>query len=373
VGKLPTHPAELPLRQLAHALVHARRDARLSGREVARRLGVHLADVRAWEHGRARPGWEELDQLSELYGDHLAERLREREPVVLDRAAGVLRIGDRVAAFDPSTTDNEAVLRLYLRRVRELRGLRRGATFVLRDDDIAALALVVDVRDAALEDRLVALMGVDQAQAGVLRRRLVAAAAVAIVGTGVAGASFAVVRGGDDRSPVVAAAEEAGSASSERTTVTATAATTTVDGATTTTAAPSATTAPAASAADVTAPPSAAPSTVAPADPAPTATTSAATSADPGDLETSRPTHSPDAVDDVAGDEVLASTTPEADVVDDPAEAPADAPTDDVPPPPVSHDDPAEAFAPPAATSSATADAAPAPLSFDDPVEAFTA
>jgi transcriptional regulator with XRE-family HTH domain len=366
VGKLPTHPAELPLRQLAQALVLARRDAGWSGRDAARRLHVHPADLRAWEHGRARPGWEDLDALAELYGEHLAERLREREPVVLDLQAGVLRMGDRVAAFDPASSDNEAVLRLYLRRVRELRGLRRGATFPLRDDDIAVLAQVIDVRDAALEERLVALMGVDRGQAGVLRRRLVAAAAVAVVGTGVAGASFAAAHDADSRPGTVAAvavvrtsddSSEAAAATTTTATETAGTATSVV---TTATPADAPTTT---SVADAAAPqPAAAPA----ADPAaPAAATTTTRPASTGTFGASTDTSPGTAVDDA---DALASTTPpEPVVIDDPAEAFADppqTPADEVPPAPVSHDDPAEAFATPAA--------APTPVSHDDPAEAFT-
>jgi transcriptional regulator with XRE-family HTH domain len=357
VGKLPTHPAELPLRQLAHALVLARRDAGWSSRDVARRLGVHLADLRAWEHGRARPGWEELDGLSELYGEHLVERLREREPVVLDRAAGVLRIGDRVAAFDPDSTDNDAVLRLYLRRVRELRGLRRGATFPLRDDDVAALALVIDVHDAALEDRLIALMGVGRTEAGALRRRLVAAAAVAVVGTGAVGVAFARFDGAGTQPPVVAGAAVASTAgaSIDR------AESGSPDDVAPAIVAPapssaSPTTTPSTSARDTStpapeaaAPEAAAPVTIEPAPAAPAASTTS-TVAEPSastTVDTTAEATTP-SVPDAADTDVLASTTPpEPVVIEDPVEAFVEPPvttTDDGPPAPLSHDDPAEAF-----------------------------
>jgi transcriptional regulator with XRE-family HTH domain len=358
VGRLPTHPAELPLRQLAHALVQARRDTGCSAREAARRLDVPIATLRAWEHGRARPGWEELAGLSEVYGEHLAARLREREPVVLDRERGVLRVGDRVASFDPAA-GNDAVLRLYLRRVRELRGLRRGARFPLRDDDIAALALVVDVHDAALEDRLVALMGIDRGEAGLVRRRLVAAAAVAVVGGGVAGGLALARDGGAPDAPAsVATARAADTGPAADAPADASPPTTGDDVAIATTApsAPASSTPAATTPSPVTtaapapvSPPTA--TTTAPATPPPTAATDAAGSDAPADDAPVADT----APVDTAPADPLASTTPPVPVThDDPPEAFTDA----TPPAPVSHDDPPEAFA-------------PAAVAHDDPPEAF--
>jgi hypothetical protein len=102
--------------------------------------------------------------------EHAPGASPERDIAELDLASGLLRVGSQSA--DVHGLTNADLLRRYVALVRVERKLAPGATIVLRDTDIAALAGVLDVEDSDLERDLIAIVGLDRATAADVRRRL---------------------------------------------------------------------------------------------------------------------------------------------------------------------------------------------------------
>src|SRR4051812_39041594 len=104
-----------------------------------------------------------------------AARMAERcGRVVWHGASRTLTVGDQTHAVPDVDGDNEELLRCYLALVREVRGLVPTERFALRQDDVEALAAILDLDDADLEARLVRMLHVSSTEAAELRRKLVA-------------------------------------------------------------------------------------------------------------------------------------------------------------------------------------------------------
>jgi hypothetical protein len=125
----------------------------------------------------------------------------QRREVAFDAATGTLVVGARTVVVEPG--DNERLLRTYLGLVAEQRDVTLSKGVVLRRDDIAVLADLLDLDDEDLETRLQRILHLSAAEAadltGRLRRHRVAVAAVGVgllagvpaVGTALAGADEA--------------------------------------------------------------------------------------------------------------------------------------------------------------------------------------
>jgi hypothetical protein len=83
-------------------------------------------------------------------------------------------VQDRSVVVPDVGGDNEELLRCYLALVREARGLRPTDRFALRQDDVEALAAMLDLDDDGLEKRLMRVLHVGSSEAAEMRRRLVA-------------------------------------------------------------------------------------------------------------------------------------------------------------------------------------------------------
>lgn len=114
-------------------------------------------------------------------------RPREHLGVVYDASTRVLTVGQRSRSVS-DLADNAAVLTTYLEMVAEQRPMQPASRVELRDDDLDALAGLLDLDDSALEDQFVRLLGVTRGEARELRRRMRARwfrTAAAAVGVGV--------------------------------------------------------------------------------------------------------------------------------------------------------------------------------------------
>jgi hypothetical protein len=114
-------------------------------------------------------------------------RAREHPGVVYDSSSGLLTVGQRSRPVG-DLIDNESVLRAYLDLVAQQRPVPPGTRVDLRDDDLDALATLLDLDDVDLEAQMVRLLGVSAGEAHLLRRRLRARglrSAAAALGLGV--------------------------------------------------------------------------------------------------------------------------------------------------------------------------------------------
>lgn len=83
-----------------------------------------------------------------------------------------LTVGKESAFISGDTVDNEAVLRTYLDLVAMQRHISLNQSVILRRDDIAVLAELLDLEDDHLEADLVAMLHLTPAAASRLHRRL---------------------------------------------------------------------------------------------------------------------------------------------------------------------------------------------------------
>ncbi|MGE3326645.1 MAG: helix-turn-helix domain-containing protein [Acidimicrobiia bacterium] len=162
--------------------------------DVAEQVGVPARTLRRWESGSLVPSDLELSRLAGVYGCGVTDLVPGRERVTLERSAadassGVLRIGSRETSVDLDS--NDVILRRYLALVRGIRNLGPDAPVHLRHDDVAALAEELDLDDAELESRLVALAGITADEARWVRRQLMRRRVVTpLLGLGTATASI---------------------------------------------------------------------------------------------------------------------------------------------------------------------------------------
>jgi hypothetical protein len=95
-----------------------------------------------------------------------------RQPVMFDREAMRLSIGDRSTVVPDFAAGNEAMLRSYLALVAEVRGTPIGSGIEVRHDDVVVLAEILDLADTDLEVHLANLLGVSANDAADVHRRL---------------------------------------------------------------------------------------------------------------------------------------------------------------------------------------------------------
>jgi hypothetical protein len=114
-------------------------------------------------------------------------RARETPGVVYDPSTGMLTVGQLSRSVD-DLGENEIVLRVYLELVGAQRSVVPGARIDLRDDDIEALASLLDLEDEHLDDLLERLLNISEFEARSIRRRLRSRSirsAAAVLGIGV--------------------------------------------------------------------------------------------------------------------------------------------------------------------------------------------
>jgi transcriptional regulator with XRE-family HTH domain len=182
-----------------HALRRARELADTSERAAARSLGVRRSTLRDWEADRAAPDSDQLAAAVRLYSVDLETIWPDRRPLISADEPDVLRVGDeRVPVetdpvIDPDGVrriDNRVVLTRYLAAVRRQRGLDPTERVDLRADDIASLANVLDLDDAALETELAELLDLTPAGARWTMRALVVGGLMAIGATSAIGSTW---------------------------------------------------------------------------------------------------------------------------------------------------------------------------------------
>jgi hypothetical protein len=115
---------------------------------------------------------------------------RPRTPLTVDLAEGIIQAGGHRARFDPAADD--AVELAYLKLVRRMRDVHREPSFVLRSDDVEALAAVLRRDAVAVLDRLGELMGATVTQRRSMVTSFLAGALLIAVATS------AVALGSDD-------------------------------------------------------------------------------------------------------------------------------------------------------------------------------
>lgn len=95
-----------------------------------------------------------------------------REPVAFDPATRRLTVGNRSTVVPDVDDRNEAMLRGYLAVVAQVRGTAVGSLTQVRQDDVAALAELLDLDDGDLEARFVRLLGMTPEMAADTRHRI---------------------------------------------------------------------------------------------------------------------------------------------------------------------------------------------------------
>jgi transcriptional regulator with XRE-family HTH domain len=183
----------LDTRTVGPALRHARELADLDERRAARRLGVPLSELRAWEQNGLTPDATDLIRAARNYSSDLDDDVREalvpRVPLTSPEQPGVLVVGDELvelgdlAAEEPRRR-NRLVLRRFVAAVRRQRGLPAEAAVELRSTDLAALADALHVTDEELAVQLADVLGLPPASAHGANRALVAVALVALAASG---------------------------------------------------------------------------------------------------------------------------------------------------------------------------------------------
>lgn len=162
----------MPPERVGWLISHARIDAELSPRTLARQLGVETRTLKRWERGYTLPSDAHATAIAEHCGITVDDLLPPRHVVAVDLDAGTLSIGDRVVTLDLESAGNEGVLAQYLALVYESRNAVPGTYVHLRHDDIVVLASLLDLDDLELETRIVDVMGCTPEQAGAIKRRL---------------------------------------------------------------------------------------------------------------------------------------------------------------------------------------------------------
>lgn len=105
-----------------------------------------------------------------------------REPLTVDLGRGRLRAGGHEASFDPAAPD--ALELAYLHLVRRMRDVHRDPSFVLRSDDVTALARALDRDAVSVLQRLGELMGATVTQRRSMVTAFLAGTLLIVVATG---------------------------------------------------------------------------------------------------------------------------------------------------------------------------------------------
>jgi hypothetical protein len=117
---------------------------------------------------------------------------RPRTPLTVDLIDGSIQAGGHQARFDPAEQD--AAELAYLKLVRRMRDVHREPSFVLRSDDVEALASALDEDPVTVLERLGALMGATVTQRRSMVTAFLAGALLIVVAT-------SAVAVGSDNSP----------------------------------------------------------------------------------------------------------------------------------------------------------------------------
>lgn len=180
-------------------LRRARELAALRERPAARALGIRRSRLRDWESGAAVPDADEMARAIELYSADLRQIWPDRQPLASVDEPGVLVVGDEridvrtdpmMNADGVTDFDNRVVLSRYLAAVRRQRGLTSADPIELRASDLASLAAVLDLDDAALESELMTLLDLTPAGARWATRVMVVGGLMTIAATAVVGSSW---------------------------------------------------------------------------------------------------------------------------------------------------------------------------------------
>lgn len=203
---------DLAPERMGSLLREARQSVGLSRRRAAKRTGVDLGELRAYERGdRAVPD-DTLARLRSLYGDALDDLVAPRAVVSVESHR--LVIGGLETTLDPDNRD--ALLSAYAHLVLRLRGVGPGEPLPLRADDLTVLAVALGSDPDDVARRVSEVVGCTRAEAAalhdeVLRRRvLVPAAGLAIGAVAFASAVLAAPGShGEPAAPPVPLAEVA--------------------------------------------------------------------------------------------------------------------------------------------------------------------
>jgi len=161
---------EFPAPRVGQLLSAARHRHDRSEQDVAIAVGVPLRMVRRWEQGLEVPTVDQVERLAALYGESTEQLLPARDVAVLDTANGTLTVG--TATVDVEGEDNEGLLERYVSLVRSQRHLSDDAVIDLRDEDIGALASVLDLTDGVLHRRLERIVGLTAAEAAEVAHKM---------------------------------------------------------------------------------------------------------------------------------------------------------------------------------------------------------
>jgi len=179
------------------ALQRLRELSGLSERAAARQCGVRPSVLRSWETRRSMPDADQIARAVAVYGRDLGDAIPPRSPLTDPTRPGVLVVGeeeidvaDHIVAGSSTHQDNNAVICAYLAAVRRQRGLEDTDSVDLRAEDLAALAVELDLGDADLQHLLAALLDLTPAGAQLTMRTLLVGALVALLATGVVHGSW---------------------------------------------------------------------------------------------------------------------------------------------------------------------------------------
>ncbi len=151
---------------------NARKQAGMSRRRAAKLVGISLRELLSHERGQQAPAPALLARLAAAYGSRLSTDglLRRPTPLIVDD--GQLQIGDTLRTVTVNAS-SDILLREYLDALYHVRRKRRGASLMLRGEDVTVLSGVVDLDPAEVERRLIEMMQVSGDEAAAVRRLLV--------------------------------------------------------------------------------------------------------------------------------------------------------------------------------------------------------
>jgi transcriptional regulator with XRE-family HTH domain len=180
-------------RSTGNRVCAARQAKGLSLRRAARRLGVSPRVLRGWERGREDIPYAARQSMVKLYNLPPEQLIPERRAAAgRDADTGTIRIGS--VSFAVHDADDDS-LRAFLAAVRQERGLAPDAPLVVRASDAAVLAELLGGTAEDIVRNLQRLLGVDEREAVELgrwmfRRTAIAGALVVGLVTGVGTGSF---------------------------------------------------------------------------------------------------------------------------------------------------------------------------------------
>lgn len=160
----------IPAVRIGWLVAEARSAAGFTQDDLASRTGVKRRLVKRWEKGSQIPNDDEIVGVARALEIGVGNLLPPRDTVEFDRVARSLRVGGAVVSI--TDVHNEAVLSTYVQLVRQQRGLGAEAPFVIRHEDVDALAGTLDLDDVELQQRLVAVVGLPPAEAAGIHARL---------------------------------------------------------------------------------------------------------------------------------------------------------------------------------------------------------